>query len=162
MVRAEKGRWSVEVTESTGSLSLTQVLGHLERQLVKRLEGLLAPEGVTVDQWRIMDLLSDGVGRPMSTIAAHIAVPGATLTKRADRLVDAALVYRHAGEADRRRVLVHLAEHGWEVHSRLQPAVAATETDLLRPIGAEAVSLIDMLSRMARPTLPELITARST
>jgi DNA-binding MarR family transcriptional regulator len=141
------------------TLSLTRVLGHLERQLARRLDEVLAPEGLTVDQWRVLDLLSDDEGYPMSVIAAHIAVPGATLTKLIDRLVEGALVYRRVGEVDRRRVLVHLAARGRQAHTRLTPEVERVEREQLAPLRADAELVMDLLERLARPTLPELISS---
>jgi DNA-binding MarR family transcriptional regulator len=140
---------------------LTAVLGHIERQVSRRLDEALAQEKLTVDQWRVLDLLADGHGHPMSVIGAYIAVPGATLTKLADRLVDAALVYRVVDESDRRRVLVHLSALGREVHERLRPLVDRIEADILAPLGEHSATLVTLLNTLAAPTLPEPVsTAR--
>jgi DNA-binding MarR family transcriptional regulator len=151
------GRWSRVVGEKgrAEGWSLGQVLGHLERQVCRRLEQTLASEGLTVDQWRVLDLLADGAGHPMLEIAAHIVVPGATLTKLADRLVDAALVYRLVDETDRRRVLGFLSEKGREVHDRLRPEIDRTEADILDPLRDEGELLIGLLTRLTEDIAPE-------
>lgn len=142
-----------------GELSLTRVLGHLERQLARRLDEVLGVVGLSVDQWRVLDLLADGAGYPMSVIAGHICVPGATLTKLVDRLVDGAFVYRRVGEVDRRRVLVYLAERGREVHDRLTPEIERLEQQHLAPLGPDAGVVRELLTRLAQPTMPQLISS---
>jgi MarR family transcriptional regulator, organic hydroperoxide resistance regulator len=141
-------------------VSLTAVLAHLERRLSRRLDSVLTSDGLTVDQWRVLEFLSDGEGRPMSSIGAQISVPGATLTKLVDRLVDAALVYRVVGEVDRRRVLVFVAERGREVYERLRPEVAQVEREFLSPVDGEAANTMELLNRLAKPTLPALVNLR--
>jgi DNA-binding MarR family transcriptional regulator len=150
----------VSASKGLRSSSLTQVLGHLERQLSRRLDETLASDGLTVDQWRVIDLLADGQGHPMSSIAAHIAMPGATLTKLADRLVDASLAYRLVGEADRRRVLVHLSERGREVRDRLRPEVDRVEAEVLGPLSQDATVLVELLNRLAAASLSEQLSSR--
>jgi DNA-binding MarR family transcriptional regulator len=138
------------------------VLGHVERQVSRRLDETLAPERLTVDQWRVLDLLADGHGYTMSVIGAAIAVPGATLTKLADRLVDAALVYRVVDESDRRRVLVHMSALGREVHERLRPLVDRIDAEILAPLGEHGPTLLQLLNSLAAPTLPQSVsTSRS-
>jgi DNA-binding MarR family transcriptional regulator len=146
--------------KSPGGISLVHVLGHLERQVSRRVEEVLAAEQLTVDQWRVLDLLADGQWHPMSWIAAHIAVPGATLTKLVDRLVDTSLVYRLVDETDRRRVLVYLWERGREVHERLRPAIENVEADILHPLPYAGQELVELLNQLAAPTMPNPLTPR--
>jgi DNA-binding MarR family transcriptional regulator len=143
--------------QAEGRLSLTRVLGHLERQLARRLDEVLGPESLTVDQWRVIDLLSDGEGYAMSVIASHISVPGATLTKLIDRLIDSAMVYRRVGETDRRHVVVYLAERGHETHTRVLPTVEQVEREQLATLGGDSEAALTLLNRLAQPTLPQLI-----
>jgi MarR family transcriptional regulator, organic hydroperoxide resistance regulator len=63
--------------------------------------------------------------------------------------VDRALVYRRADEADRRRVLVFLSEHGRRTHARLVPAVAGVADALVGELGAQdAARLGELLERL--------------
>lgn len=128
---------------------LGRLLGRAERLVSRRLESVLSADGLTVDQWRVIDLLADGAGHTMSEIAATIAVPGPTLTKLVDRLVDSAAVYRLVDVRDRRRVLAFLSADGRAVHTRLATQVAATEADALTVLGEDAPVLIDLLDRLA-------------
>jgi DNA-binding MarR family transcriptional regulator len=128
---------------------LGRLLAQTERLLARRMEAVLTEHGLTVDQWRVLDLLSDGEGHAMSEIVAAIVVPGPTLTKIVDRLVDAAAVYRLVDVRDRRRVLAFLSESGKALHSRSAPGVAAAEESALVDLGSDAPVLLDLLSRLA-------------
>lgn len=131
---------------------LDRLLAQVERQVSRRIEPTLADAGLTVDQWRVLHLLADGSGRTMSAIAAAVAVPGPTLTKVVDRLVDAAAVYRLPDVQDRRRVLVLLSEDGRATHDRLAPSVRAVEAEVLSTLGPDAALLLDLLDRLAART----------
>ncbi|WP_300009149.1 MarR family transcriptional regulator [Pseudonocardia sp.] len=131
---------------------LDRLLAQVERQVSRRIEATVAAEGLTVDQWRVLHLLADGSGRTMSAIAAAIAVPGPTLTKVVDRLVDVASVYRLPDVQDRRRVLVFLSDGGRATHDRLVGPVCAVEAEVLGILGPEAALLLDLLDRLAART----------
>lgn len=127
---------------------LDRLLVQVERQVSRRMEAVLTDDGLTVDQWRVLDLLADGAGRTMSAIAAAVAVPGPTLTKVVDRLVDAAAVYRLADVRDRRRVLVFLSDDGRATHDRLAPLVRGIEAAVLAVLGADGPALLTLLGRL--------------
>ena len=142
----------METGSGTGerTIRLDRLLGRVERDVSRRVETALAADGLTVDQWRVIDLLADAEGHTMSGIAAAIAVPGPTLTKLVDRLVDSATVYRLADVRDRRRVLVFLSDEGRAVHERLSPLVQAVEADMLSVLDPDAaVLLLTLLDRLA-------------
>lgn len=125
------------------------LVGRIEHRLRQGIERTLGADGPNLDQWRTLDLLSDGDGHSMSEIAAFVMVPAPTLTKIVDRLVESGLVCRHADERDRRRILVRLADRGRELHRRLAPAVARFEHDLAAELGADAPHLLRLLQRLA-------------
>jgi len=130
---------------------LALLLGQAERQVARALEQVLGD--LTVDQWRVLDLLATNAadaGRPMSEIAATVAVPSPTLTKIVDRLVDSGLVFRLPDDHDRRRVLVFPSDAGRELHARIAPGVAVAEAEALAALGADASVLLDLLGRLTR------------
>ncbi|WP_214370348.1 MarR family winged helix-turn-helix transcriptional regulator [Pseudonocardia sp. H11422] len=140
------------MTSGTTATTLGRLLSQVEQRVARRTVGALgtAPDAPTLDQWRVLELLADGVGHSMAEIAGYAMVPAPTLTKIVDRLVDAALVYRRVDDADRRRVLVYLSEHGRELHDRLVPAVQGVERDIADELGADdTAQLRDLLSRLA-------------
>jgi DNA-binding MarR family transcriptional regulator len=104
---------------------------------------------LTIEQWRVLDLLCDGEGHPMTEIAGHAMVPAPTLTKIVDKLVEAALVYRRPAETDRRRVLVYLSEHGTARHAELSPLVGQAEEELLAELDElDRALLMRLLQRL--------------
>lgn len=131
------------------ALAFGQLLHRLERAVSRRIESALAGEA-TLDQWRVLELLSDGAGHPMTEIATHVAVPAPTLTKIVDRMVDAGMVHRRADDADRRRVLVLLTDTGRELQLRLAVAVDRAERDVASALGDDAPAVRAMLERLAR------------
>ncbi|WP_160148697.1 MarR family winged helix-turn-helix transcriptional regulator [Amycolatopsis alkalitolerans] len=132
------------------ALPLGRVLGHVERHTTRLIEGEIAHQGLTVDQWRVLDILADGEGHPMSELAGTIVVPGPTLTKIVDKLVDAALVYRLVDDRDRRRVLAFLSKKGQQVHADLAPVVANIEQDIVSRLGSDGSVLVELLGELAR------------
>ncbi|MBN9111344.1 MAG: winged helix-turn-helix transcriptional regulator [Pseudonocardia sp.] len=131
------------------ALAFGRLLHRLERAVSRRIESALDGEA-SLDQWRVLDLLSDGAGHPMTEIATQVAVPAPTLTKIVDRMVDAGMVHRRADDADRRRVLVLLTDSGTELRQRLAAAVARAEHEVTAALGEDAPAVRAMLERLAR------------
>jgi DNA-binding MarR family transcriptional regulator len=121
----------VDSTVTTTASSLLEALTVAQRDAARRVAAVLAPEGFTVEQWRILRALGDGAGHAMGELATALRIPGPTLTRLVDGLVDASLVYRRQATDDRRRLGVHLARAGRARLERLDALVAAQE-DALR------------------------------
>jgi DNA-binding MarR family transcriptional regulator len=127
---------------------LAWLLSRAAHQLNQRLVAILASEGLTLGQWWVLRLLSDGAGHGMGEAAAYAMVPAPTLTKAVDQLVAANLVARRADHRDRQRVLIHLTARG----RRLQHQLASK----LTPMGslsdalddAEVAQLTGLLQRL--------------
>ncbi|GCB49220.1 MarR family winged helix-turn-helix transcriptional regulator [Streptomyces sp. NL15-2K] len=115
---------------------LTDRLSRAGWQVEYRIQQVLQPAGVTIEQWRVLCCLSDGAGHAMSEIASYALVPRPTLTKQVDKLADRALVYRHADHADRRRVLVFLSARGRQLFRELEVAVSNEEARIVDQLGA--------------------------
>ncbi|MCF7547487.1 MarR family winged helix-turn-helix transcriptional regulator [Pseudonocardia sp. WMMC193] len=133
---------------------MSRLLGQVERQIARLLEGALSSDGLTLDQWRVLDLLADGEGHPMSELAGAIVVPGPTLTKIVDKLVDGSLVYRLVDDRDRRRVLAFLSDKGRSLHRTVEPKVTAAEAEALAELGDDAFVLADLLAQLAKVHSP--------
>jgi len=99
--------------------SLAGLLAQAEHRVTRRIECALRAADVSSEQWRVLSLLSDGRGHPMTEIASFALVPAPTLTKIIDRLTDRTLVYRRVDSEDRRRVLVFLSSRGADLYHML-------------------------------------------
>jgi DNA-binding MarR family transcriptional regulator len=128
---------------------LVQALSHAERVVVCRLGPVLAGEGCSVPQWRVLALLADRQGHPMSEIAEFALVPAPSLTRLIDRMVTDGLVHRRADDRDRRRTLVHLTPRGRALQRRLDAQIEREQDDVLAQAGEdEAQALLALLAAL--------------
>ncbi|WHU45296.1 MarR family transcriptional regulator [Gordonia sp. L191] len=81
-------------------------------------------DGLTTAQWHVLAALEGGTGRSMSELAAVTLVPGPSLTRLIDGMIDDNLVHRRPDETDRRRVVVFATRRGATLHSRSQARIA--------------------------------------
>jgi DNA-binding MarR family transcriptional regulator len=104
--------------------SLTDLLAQANRLVNAALERLLAQEGVTVESWRVLEVLSDEQGRSMGELAQLVLMNHPALTKLTDRMVSRGWVHRAADPADSRKVLVFITDAGLELVARLRERVS--------------------------------------
>jgi DNA-binding MarR family transcriptional regulator len=102
---------------------LAHLIASVNRQIEEDLEGRLRPEGLPIEQFRVLNALSQREGQPMGALAAEVLVDATTLTKLIDRMVAEALVYRAPDAHDRRKVLIFLAAKGRVLCDRVAPVV---------------------------------------
>jgi DNA-binding MarR family transcriptional regulator len=111
------------------------------------MAAVLAEEGCSVEQWRVLSIIADGRGHPMTEIADDALMPAPSLTKLVDRMVADNLVYRRPDPADRRRVLLHLTARGRSLHRRAAGRVHADQVTLLEAIGDDGALMV-LLARL--------------
>jgi MarR family transcriptional regulator, organic hydroperoxide resistance regulator len=138
-------------THTTRSeLDLARSLTLVERRVTARMSAALTAAGGSVEAWRVLSLLADGGGHPMSEIADFALLPPPTLTKVVDRMVSDNLVYRRVDEDDRRRVLVFLSARGRAAHRRMAAAIEDEREGLVAAAGKEELALLGaLLARIA-------------
>ena len=135
----------------TSEAYLVPALLQAARRMGGELARLLDPHGVTVDQWRILDVLADGEGRTMGDLADTAGLTGPTLTKAVDRLVERGLVYRRQDDVDRRRVVCLPAPDGQRLLLVLQAEIAAQQQQVEQQLGVEdAAALMRLLQALTR------------
>ncbi|AXB42820.1 MarR family transcriptional regulator [Amycolatopsis albispora] len=123
------------MTAHTGDEPLTRALTRALRTVTARVEQVLKPENLTLDQWLVLDALARERGLSMADLATRTLATGPTLTRVVDRLVTTAAAYREVDAEDRRRVRVYLGPRGRAAHRRLAPKVAEAEAELLGRTG---------------------------
>ncbi|MFI6010259.1 MarR family winged helix-turn-helix transcriptional regulator [Streptomyces sp. NPDC051243] len=129
---------------------LMQLLTRAERLAARRLRSVLDGDGCSLEAWRVLSLLSDGEGHPMTAVAEAAFLPPATLTKLVDQLVDQNLVYRRVDPLDRRRILAHLTPRGETYRRRIgrevragMPVLGEADDELLRGLLERLVGTLE-------------------
>jgi DNA-binding MarR family transcriptional regulator len=110
----------------------------------------LARDGLSAGEFEVLAALRRA-DHPLRAheVATVTSSPGATLTKRLDRLGAAGLVERRTLERDRRGVLVSLSDRGREVVDAVLPGHAARENAVLADLTpAERATLASLLARV--------------
>ena len=149
-MRERKGRGS---SSASAMQELAQLLSQAEHGVTRQLRRVLDDEGSTVEQWRALVLLADGVSHPMSEIAEFALLPAPTLTRLIDRMVADNLAYRKADPRDRRRVLVHITPRGRALQRRLAGRIEDSHAVILAQADPDDVAqlaalLTDLAARL--------------
>ncbi|MDG4810475.1 MarR family winged helix-turn-helix transcriptional regulator [Micromonospora sp. WMMD1120] len=134
------------------SADLLRSLTRAERLLSRRVGAVLAEDALTVEAWRVLCLLADGQGHPMSEVSTEASLPPGTLTKLVDQLVDRNLVYRRIDPVDRRRIRAYLTARGRREHARLDERVRASLAEWGALPVAELIDQLDDLTGRLDPT----------
>lgn len=118
----------------THGVRLVRALTRAARAVNARIEPTLRVEGLTLDQWLVIEALAEARGSAMAELAASTLVTGPTLTRVVDRLVMTALAYREVDADDRRRVRVYLSPRGRATYRRISGKVADLERLMLAEV----------------------------
>ena len=131
---------------------LAQLLSQAERGVTRQLGRVLEEEeGCSVEQWRALVLLADGVSHSMSEVAEFALLPAPTLTRLIDRMVADNLAYRTVDPRDRRRVLVHITPRGRALQKRLAGRIESSQAAILAQADPDDVAqLAALLSDLAK------------
>jgi DNA-binding MarR family transcriptional regulator len=137
------------MTESPISNYLAYLVAQAHRRLHIDLQRSLQEEGAQVEQWRVLEVLSDGRGRSMGDLADLVLMNHPTLTKMTDRMVAKGLVHRAPDEEDQRRVLVYITDRGLELFERIKGRVDTQNNALEDHLGeSETAALRQLLERV--------------
>ena len=124
---------------------LAYLLAQANREINRQLESRLSQEGVPVEQWRILKVLSDGDGHSMGELADAVLLNHPTLTKMIDRMVSDALVYRVQDPEDRRKVLMFSSDRGNILCKRLNSLAMSQEAHIVENYGDKPTSELKRL-----------------
>ncbi|HZP93408.1 MAG TPA: MarR family transcriptional regulator [Burkholderiales bacterium] len=132
---------------------LAYLLAQANRQMTAQLERALRDEGVQIEHWRILEVLSDEQGRSMGELAEAVLMNHPALTKTMDRMVSRGLAHRRADPVDSRRVLVYITDRGLDLVSRLRSRVDRHHDAVVAAVGEKkAGQLKKLLSDLIRNT----------
>ncbi len=134
---------------------IAYLLARASRQVHKQLDQEFRPEGVPVEQWRILKLLAERNGRSMGDLTEAALLNHPTLTKMIDRMVSDALVYRRQDQQDGRKVLIFISDRGRAVNERLNRLADLHQAEIVEGYGDREVEEL-------RRLLDELIQRTSS
>lgn len=117
--------------------TLNDHLAHLLTQANRHLNRQLSAEGVSIDQWRLMKVLSESGGLTMGKLAEELALNNPSVTKLVDRMMEDALVYRVPDPDDRRKVRMFLSDKGAALLASQDKRVRQHETKVEDSYGNE-------------------------
>jgi MarR family transcriptional regulator, organic hydroperoxide resistance regulator len=124
---------------------LAYLLAQANRQMSAQLTEALGEEGVQIEHWRILEVLSDEQGRSMGELAELVLMNHPTLTKTMDRMVSNGFVHRRADAQDSRRVLVYITDHGLELVGRLKECVDQHHQAINAAVGSKKAEQLKRL-----------------
>ena len=130
---------------------LAWIIARVNRRLEEELAERLRPSGLPIEQFRVLEAISQRGPLTMGDLAAAALVERPTLTKIIDRMVAAGLVFREPDEQDRRRVNIVLAPEGVDLYAGLGDISQEMERRLSEALqtGPGARSLPDMLRALS-------------
>lgn len=121
---------------------LVWTLSDLERRLTLGLTLALSEENVTLDQWRILEVLARLGSPTMGELAEASGMANATLSRTVDSLEDTASAFRLPTATDRRRITVHLSDRGAVRLTRIREIVAVWESATEQRLGADVAEVL--------------------
>lgn len=99
--------------------------------VAERLDGVLAPIGLSLSKFRVLSLLAEaGEPLPLHALADHAACVRSNITQLVDRLEAEKLVRRVPDARDRRSVRAELTPEGRRRHAAGARAVQEAEKEL--------------------------------
>ena len=131
--------------EENAAVAPSLLLDRAADRVSSAVQKVLRESGLTLERWRILDLLADHEGMTMTEIASAVVVTGPTLTRIVDDLATKALVHREVDVHDRRRVLVHLTPRGQRLRRSLRPSVTEAESAALSALTDDQLSTLSAL-----------------
>jgi DNA-binding MarR family transcriptional regulator len=124
---------------------LAYLLAQANREINRQLDARFRKEGVPVEQWRILKVLSDGKGHSMGELADAVLLNHPTLTKMVDRMVSDSLVYRVQDADDRRKVVMFSSDRGKALTQRLNSLALSQEAHIAENYGNKATAELKRL-----------------
>jgi len=132
--------------------NLAYLIASVNRQLEDELAEALRPDGIPIEQFRILASLAEQDGRSMRALADAVLVDPASLTKIIDRMVADALVYRAPAPEDRRKVLIFLSSKGTALHDKVKGALSVQQRHLTGRLSEDKVNeLAGLMRELASP-----------
>jgi len=114
---------------------LGYLLKHAHLALEHRAQAALADVGVTVRDLGVLRVIASGEAQSQQEAAAVLGVDRTSMVALLDALERQGIVARKPSEQDRRRNIIALTDHGWEVFRQAESRYSETERDFTATLG---------------------------
>jgi DNA-binding MarR family transcriptional regulator len=118
--------------------------------------------GLTIPQWRLLAVLSEGVALSQQGLVARTAMDKVTVSRAVAALANRGLVIRRASDTDRRAITLALSAAGESIVAEVAPVALALERDLTAALGADGARTLAVLLRALEATADGLPAGPST
>ncbi len=130
---------------------INEYLAHLLVQANRRVNRQLSLEGITLEHWRALKVISDHEGVTMRELSNELIQNFPTLTKIIDKMVLEALVYRLSDDQDRRKVRLYISDKGKAVLAQQNDRVNDHQGKLEDAYGSEEAQMLrEMLEQFLK------------
>jgi len=93
--------------------------------------------GVSIPEWRVIAILGRYPGLSAVEVADRTFLDKVAVSRAVTKLIKNGRIDRQFADADRRRSILNLSEHGREVHNEIAPLALQFERELLQDIGED-------------------------
>lgn len=116
-----------------------------------RAAELLMDTSLSLDRWRVLELVARHPELTLSGLASQLGVPSSTATRMVDSLVADGALHRVVDLTDRRRVGLKLTERGRVIEIEARQHLEPLETEIGRLVGGDHTASSDDvdISRLA-------------
>lgn len=111
------------------------------------LTDALRDAALSVDQWRLLNALTDKQGHTVSDLAKTLSVKISGLSKNIDRLAERALLFRRQDDEDHRRVNVFISDFGIELLQECNHKMDDFHQNISQRLGSRDSKSLDRLLR---------------
>jgi DNA-binding MarR family transcriptional regulator len=114
---------------------LGYLLKHAHLELEQKTQAALAGTGVTVRDLGALRVIAAGEAQSQQEVAAVLGVDRTSMVALLDALERSGIIARQPAEQDRRRNVVALTDHGWQVFRQAETRYTEAEREFTAPLG---------------------------
>lgn len=128
-------------------IHLPELLIKAHRQLHDALTASLRDANLSVDQWRLLETLSDKKGHTVGELAKSMVIKISGLSKNIDKLSARALLFRRQDDEDHRKINVFISDFGLDLVQECEQKTLDLHLALTEKLGARDSKSLDRLLR---------------
>lgn len=118
----------------------------VHKTMTKCFHKSIAGQQLTVDEFRILDLLANDLATTAVECSRQLNIPPGAVSKLIDRLVTRQFVQRWRDKQDRRVILLQISDEGLDAYDVALKALSTKWEEMLYDVGANIRKLAKMIS----------------